>query len=170
MKKCWNLAHLYAPLAQLAEHLTLNQGVQGSNPWSRTIKALFWMTSREHRGRCFFSCSLHKREVPLHADQDEQGTCKLFSLYIPRSMFNFLESCQKQNLSAIYGHCCKSTGLLCADTAGLSQRPHVPWWQEVRRYPYYLYACTDQLRSLLRSYAGACGNWTQREDIQQHHA
>nr|DAE71002.1 MAG TPA: hypothetical protein [Inoviridae sp.] len=23
------------------------------------------MTSREHRGRCFFSCSLHKREVPL---------------------------------------------------------------------------------------------------------
>ncbi len=27
----------YAPLAQLAEHLTLNQGVQGSNPWRRTI-------------------------------------------------------------------------------------------------------------------------------------
>ena len=26
----------YAPLAQLAEHLTLNQGVQGSNPWWRT--------------------------------------------------------------------------------------------------------------------------------------
>ena len=25
-----------APLAQLAEHLTLNQGVQGSNPWRRT--------------------------------------------------------------------------------------------------------------------------------------
>ncbi len=24
-----------ARLAQLAEHLTLNQGVQGSNPWSR---------------------------------------------------------------------------------------------------------------------------------------
>ena len=24
-----------APLAQLAEHLTLNQGVQGSNPWWR---------------------------------------------------------------------------------------------------------------------------------------
>ena len=27
---------LYALLAQLAEHLTLNQGVQGSNPWRRT--------------------------------------------------------------------------------------------------------------------------------------
>ena len=27
----------YAGLAQLVEHLTLNQGVQGSNPWSRTI-------------------------------------------------------------------------------------------------------------------------------------
>ncbi len=27
-----------APLAQLAEHLTLNQGVQGSNPWWRTTK------------------------------------------------------------------------------------------------------------------------------------
>ena len=30
----------YAPLAQLVEHLTLNQGVEGSNPSSRT-KALF---------------------------------------------------------------------------------------------------------------------------------
>ena len=29
-----------APLAQLVEHLTLNQGVEGSNPSSRT-KALF---------------------------------------------------------------------------------------------------------------------------------
>ena len=27
---------LYALLAQLAEHLTLNQCVQGSNPWRRT--------------------------------------------------------------------------------------------------------------------------------------
>ena len=26
-----------APLAQLVEHLTLNQGVQGSNPWRRMI-------------------------------------------------------------------------------------------------------------------------------------
>ena len=27
----------YAPLAQLVEHLTLNQGVQGSSPWRCTI-------------------------------------------------------------------------------------------------------------------------------------
>ena len=26
----------YALLAQLVEHLTLNQGVQGSSPWRRT--------------------------------------------------------------------------------------------------------------------------------------
>ena len=29
-----------ALLAQLVEHLTLNQGVQGSNPWRRTRGAL----------------------------------------------------------------------------------------------------------------------------------
>ncbi len=26
------------PLAQLVEHLTLNQGVQGSSPWRSTMK------------------------------------------------------------------------------------------------------------------------------------
>ena len=31
----------YAPLAQLVEHLTLNQGVQGSNPWRRTKNTVF---------------------------------------------------------------------------------------------------------------------------------
>ena len=31
-----------APLAQLVEHLTLNQGVQGSSPW-RCMKVLFLM-------------------------------------------------------------------------------------------------------------------------------
>ena len=30
-----------ALLAQLVEHLTLNQGVQGSSPWRRTIKHCF---------------------------------------------------------------------------------------------------------------------------------
>ena len=30
-----------ALLAQLVEHLTLNQGVQGSSPWRRTRGALF---------------------------------------------------------------------------------------------------------------------------------
>ncbi len=33
----------YAPLAQLVEHLTLNQGVQGSSPW-RCTKASFLTT------------------------------------------------------------------------------------------------------------------------------
>ena len=32
----------YAPLAQLVEHLTLNQGVQGSNPWRCILKVRFW--------------------------------------------------------------------------------------------------------------------------------
>ena len=31
----------YAFLAQLVEHLTLNQGVQGSNPWRRTKNTVF---------------------------------------------------------------------------------------------------------------------------------
>ncbi len=30
------------PLAQLVEHLTLNQGVQGSSPWRSTKKHCFW--------------------------------------------------------------------------------------------------------------------------------
>ena len=36
---CYNIFRCktirFARLAQLAEHLTLNQGVQGSNPWRR---------------------------------------------------------------------------------------------------------------------------------------
>ena len=43
-----------APLAQLEEHLTLNQGVQGSSPWRRTESTVF--DDCEHRGRCFFCC------------------------------------------------------------------------------------------------------------------
>ena len=31
-----------APLAQLVEHLTLNQGVQGSSPWRCTRENCFW--------------------------------------------------------------------------------------------------------------------------------
>ena len=44
--------HIYARLAQLEEHLTLNQGVQGSSPWRRTESTVF--DDCEHRGRCFF--------------------------------------------------------------------------------------------------------------------
>ena len=29
------------PLAQLVEHLTLNQGVQGSSPWRSTLRTVF---------------------------------------------------------------------------------------------------------------------------------
>ena len=39
-------------LAQLVEHLTLNQGVQGSSPWRSTKKHCFWKIY--FRGRCFF--------------------------------------------------------------------------------------------------------------------
>ena len=31
-----NIHMIFAPLAQLVEHLTLNQGVQGSSPWRCT--------------------------------------------------------------------------------------------------------------------------------------
>ena len=31
----------HAPLAQLVEHLTLNQGVQGSSPWRCTESTIF---------------------------------------------------------------------------------------------------------------------------------
>ena len=40
-----------APLAHLVEHLTLNQGVQGSSPWRRTNKvSVLW--TKEPWGRC----------------------------------------------------------------------------------------------------------------------
>ena len=32
MKECYLNGYQYAPLAQLVEHLTLNQGVHGSSP------------------------------------------------------------------------------------------------------------------------------------------
>ena len=43
----------HARLAQLAEHLTLNQGVQGSNPWSRSQNHCFWRRLKL-RGWWFF--------------------------------------------------------------------------------------------------------------------
>ncbi len=46
-----------APLAQLAEHLTLNQGVQGSNPWWR-IKVS--VSSRKLGVGAFFIAFLSK--------------------------------------------------------------------------------------------------------------
>ena len=40
------------PLAQLVEHLTLNQGVQGSSPWRALRSTVFG--SLYFRGWCFF--------------------------------------------------------------------------------------------------------------------
>ena len=54
-----------APLAQLVEHLTLNQGVQGSSPWRCTKKHCFWKL--DFRGRCFFVLlfsDAHKNMIP----------------------------------------------------------------------------------------------------------
>ena len=45
------------PLAQLVEHLTLNQGVQGSSPWRSTISTVF--ADIEPWGRCFFCVFRH---------------------------------------------------------------------------------------------------------------
>ena len=45
-----------APLAQLVEHLTLNQGVQGSSPWRRTQSTGFGDIGA--LGSVFFFCSL----------------------------------------------------------------------------------------------------------------
>ncbi len=62
MKQFFILCFLiYAPLAQLVEHLTLNQGVQGSSPWRRTQSTDFVTLSSW--GRCFFCTLIH---FPLH--------------------------------------------------------------------------------------------------------
>ena len=47
---------IYALLAQLVEHLTLNQGVQGSSPWRRTRGALFLGCMGP--GAVFFFCPI----------------------------------------------------------------------------------------------------------------
>ena len=46
---CVEMTQAQAPLAQLAEHLTLNQGVQGSNPWRRTSQITLYKSSRLDR-------------------------------------------------------------------------------------------------------------------------
>ena len=52
-----------APLAQLVEHLTLNQGVQGSSPWRRTQSTVFdEMTS----GTVFFCAHSSERHRKIH--------------------------------------------------------------------------------------------------------
>ena len=51
--------HKDAPLAQLVEHLTLNQGVQGSIPWWRTRSTIF--EDIEPWGWCFFIAKILAR-------------------------------------------------------------------------------------------------------------
>ncbi len=51
----------YAPLAQLVEHLTLNQGVQGSSPWWCTKK-------REYRKILFFNAKNNRGSNPKGPD------------------------------------------------------------------------------------------------------
>ncbi len=47
-----------APLAQLVEHLTLNQGVQGSSPWRCTESTIF-EAERFGDGVFYFHKNLH---------------------------------------------------------------------------------------------------------------
>ena len=56
-QRCCKSNACHARLAQLAEHLTLNQGVQGSNPWWRITKYRFY--SRWLWGWCFFLFNLY---------------------------------------------------------------------------------------------------------------
>ena len=53
IKKSLRVYIEYALLAQLVEHLTLNQGVQGSSPWRRSIKYRF-CGRRSHGVGAFF--------------------------------------------------------------------------------------------------------------------
>lgn len=46
---------LNAPLAQLVEHLTLNQGVQGSSPWRCSLKNCFWRRKSSGDGSFYVS-------------------------------------------------------------------------------------------------------------------
>ena len=60
-----------APLAQLVEHLTLNQGVQGSNPWRRMIRSI-------RVNRVLF-CAIAKRSVSRRKKKkDGTATCHLY--------------------------------------------------------------------------------------------
>ena len=59
-----------APLAQLVEHLTLNQGVQGSNPWRR-IKYRFWRHMSSGVG-AFFVLRIESGASELEVKHREQ--------------------------------------------------------------------------------------------------
>ena len=54
----------YAPLAQLVEHLTLNQGVQGSNPWWCTKNNMQTLKTQYYY-KCVLAWCGHLKEVNL---------------------------------------------------------------------------------------------------------
>ena len=56
-----------APLAQLVEHLTLNQGVQGSSPWRCTQEDCFWRLRSSGDGS-FFVPGVKKLIAELEKD------------------------------------------------------------------------------------------------------
>ena len=67
-----------APLAQLVEHLTLNQGVQGSSPWRCTRENRFWRHRSSGDGSFFvFILSdklLYKAGNPCYIDIEIKET------------------------------------------------------------------------------------------------
>ena len=67
---------IYALLAQLVEHLTLNQGVQGSSPWRRTQSTVF--ADLGAAGAVLFSC--------IDADQRERMKKGITSCRIIRAL------------------------------------------------------------------------------------
>ena len=60
---CVEMTQAQAPLAQLAEHLTLNQGVQGSNPWRRISKRFHINVLAIIAGTYFFFFQLFDEDV-----------------------------------------------------------------------------------------------------------
>ena len=56
---------MFALLAHLVEHLTLNQGVQGSSPWRRTQRYRFY-GRMSHRVGAFFIISYDMRVKSYH--------------------------------------------------------------------------------------------------------
>ncbi len=64
----------YAPLAQLVEHLTLNQGVQGSNPW-RCISKFGFGTSRVLGSDFLFLTSNKGKRGKYHIRVYEDDIC-----------------------------------------------------------------------------------------------
>ena len=67
-----------APLAQLVEHLTLNQGVQGSSPWRCTRENCFWRLRSSGDGSFFvFILSdkkLYKAGNPCYIELSQRET------------------------------------------------------------------------------------------------